>query len=160
LSKDYEITFNVADQAKILLDYLLDLDVQRPSLLVLIGNSTKARALRELVSINRLKSNSRRAYSKIHLYIDASTTFSNRLVLIANSNFSICSRIKLQVASTKYYKTTSRVLLQRQDNALAMNLCESVNYMYFRLLLLFIDIFYFFAIDLKGLRPIVYRLAS
>jgi hypothetical protein len=159
-SKDHEITLDVADRAKILLDYLPDPDVQRPSLLVLIGNSAKARALRELVSINGPKSDGRRAHGEIHLHIDASTTFSNRPVLIADGDLPIRGRIKPQVASAKCHETTSRVLPRRQDNAPAMNLRESVDHMYFRLLSPFTDVFCFFAVDLKGLRPIACRLAS
>jgi hypothetical protein len=83
---------------------------------VLIGNSAKARALKQLVSVNEPKFNGRRAYSKIHLHINAASTFSDRPVLLADSDLPIRSRLKKSMPLEKCYKTATNVLPQLRDN--------------------------------------------
>jgi hypothetical protein len=158
--KDHDITLEISDRAQTILGDLPNPDVQKPSLFVLIGNGAKARALKELVSINQPKFNGRRAHGEIHLHIDASSTFGDRPVLFADGDLPIRGKPKRPLSSEKCHETTNRVLPRLRDNLPGPSLRESVDNVYFRLLSPFTDVFCFFAVDLGGLRPIVCRIAS
>lgn len=127
---------------------------------MLIGNSAKARALKQLVSVNEPKFNGRRAYGKIHLHIDAASTFGDRPVLLADGDLPIRGRLKKSMPLEKCYKTATNVLPRLRDNLpIIKGLQEHVDNVYFRLLSPFTDVFCFFAVDLGGLRPIASCLA-
>ena len=81
-----ETNLEISNREQVLLCNLLDLDAQKPSLIVLIGNTAKAKALRKLVSIYQGKFSGRRAHREIYLHIDASSTFGDRPVLIADGD--------------------------------------------------------------------------
>jgi hypothetical protein len=159
LVKEQDIILETSDRVQTLLSNLPDPDTQRPSLFVLIGNNAKARALRALFSISKLDFYGRRSHGEIHLHLDATSTFSDRPVLLADGDLPLRGKPKKIIASEKCHETISRVLPHLGDNT-PTNLKEYVDSNYLRLLSLFIDVFYFFATDLGGLRPIVRRITS
>ena len=156
LVRNGETTFIQTDQAQTLLYNLPYFESQKPCLFVLVGNSAKTLTLCELTSAKTLKkSASRRGYSEIHLHINPSSTFSNRLVLLAKGDFPSNQTPSKAIPSDGCYKITLKPLPSSirglQDAA--------ANQIYFRLLSPFTNVFYFFAVNLKGLKPIAQRIA-
>ncbi|KAH7393734.1 patatin-like phospholipase-like protein [Cadophora sp. MPI-SDFR-AT-0126] len=154
-----EITFTQSDRAATLLHSLLYLESQRPSLFVLVGNRSKARALRELVSASTGKrSAGRRSYGEIHLHLDPSAPFSGRPILFADGDFPIQQNIKPST-SGKCHEVT-QILLPKTNRLPSETLQAAADSIYFRLLFPFTDVFCFFALDLGGLQPIARRIAA
>lgn len=69
---------------QILLHELPYFKSQRLSLFVLVRNKVKVLALKELVFSTDKKIVAKRGYSEIYLYINLSTTFSDRPILFTN----------------------------------------------------------------------------
>lgn len=166
------------DRLQTLLEDLPDPDEQSPSLLVFIGNRSKAMAIKELAktfsppprygrdsshqhhdewgSKGRTKMNGRRANGEIHLHIHAPSTFSRRPVLLAEGDLPSLDKPRV-LTIEKCHETTSRPLLA--GSPAVPTFSESADKIYSRLLSPFTDVFCFFADDVGQLQPIVQRLA-
>jgi len=152
-----ETTFIQTDRAQTLLHNLPYFESQKPRLFVLVGNSAKTLALRELTSAKTLKkSASRRGHGEIHLHIDPSSTFSDGPVLLAEGDFPSNQTPSKAIPADGCHEITLKPLPSSvrglQDAA--------ADQIYFRLLSPFTDVFCFFAVDLGGLKPIAQRIAS
>jgi hypothetical protein len=101
--------------------------------------------------------NSRRANREIHLYIYALSAFSSRPVLLAEGDLSSLNKLRRALATEKCYETASRQLNSRTPTT--PTLFESVDKIYFRLLLPFTNVFCFFADDVGKFGLIVHHLA-
>lgn len=155
-----EITFTQSDRAATLLHSLLYLESQRPCLFVLVGNRSKARALRELASASIGKrSAGKRGYGEIHLHLDPSAPFSGRPILFADGDFPIQKNSKPSTFG-KCHEVTNILLPQPRESLPSYTLQAAADNVYLRLLFPFTDVFCFFALDLGGLQPIARRLAA
>jgi hypothetical protein len=159
--QDGEVTFAQSDRAATLLHSLPYFESQKPSLFVLIGNRSKARALRELASANTEKrSVGKRGYGEIHLHIDPSATFSDRPVLFADGDFPVQQNSSKPAPAEKCHGVTKRLLPRLRESVPSRGLQTAADNVYFQLLFPFTDVFCFFATDLGGLQPIARRIAS
>lgn len=153
--RDNEITFAQSDRAETLLHSLPYLESQKPTLLVLVGNRSKERALKELALPRTTKnSQSSRGYGEIHLHLDPSTTFSDRPILIADGDIPLQPKAHKVVPLDQCHEITNRSLIGFGDVQAA------ADSLYFRLLSPFTDVFCFFASDLGGLQPIARVIAA
>lgn len=153
--RDNEITFAQSNRAETLLHGLPYLEFQKPTLLVLVGNRSKERALKELALPRTTKnSQSHRRYGEIHLHLDPSTTFSDRPILIADGDIPLQSKAHKVIPLDQCHEITNRSLLGFGD------LQAAADRLYFRLLSPFTDVFCFFASDLGGLQPIARVIAA
>ncbi|KAH7363976.1 patatin-like phospholipase-like protein [Rhexocercosporidium sp. MPI-PUGE-AT-0058] len=176
-ANDGDILLQNTDRLQTLLEDLPDPDEQSPSLLVFIGNRSKAMAVKELAktfsppprygrdssrqnydkqSWSQTKISGRRANGEIHLHIHAPSTFSKRPVLLAEGDLPSIDKQKV-LAIEQCHETTSRPLLA--GTPAVPTFSEAADRTYFRLLSPFTDVFCFFADDLGQLQPVVKRLA-
>jgi hypothetical protein len=110
--KDNEITFAQSDRAEALLRGLPYLESQKPTLLALIGNRSKERALSELALARTTKNSQRnRGYGEIHLHLDPSTTFSDKPILIADGDIPLRPSARKIVPSDQCHEITKRSLI-------------------------------------------------
>jgi hypothetical protein len=134
---------------------------QKPSLFVLVGNGSKARALKELASANPVKKSiGKRGHGEIHLHIDPSATFSDRPILFADGDFPFLRKPSKGMLVDNCHGVTERILMGLSESVPNDHLQTAVDSLYFRLLSPFTDVFCFFAADLGGLQPIALRIAS
>jgi hypothetical protein len=180
-TSDGDVFLQSTDRLHTILEDLPDPDEQHPSLLVFIGNRSKAMAIKELAktfsppprygrdpscqsqyddevsSRGQTKLNGRRAHGEIHLHIHAPSAFSSRPVLLAEGDLPSLDRPSTAMGTEKCHELASRRL---NPEALATPvLAGSADRIYFRLLSPFTDVFCFFADDVGKFRPIVQRLA-
>ncbi|KAH6704320.1 patatin-like phospholipase-like protein [Leptodontidium sp. MPI-SDFR-AT-0119] len=151
-ANDGDILLQNTDRLQTLLEDLPDPDEQSPSLLVFIGNRSKAMAIKE----GQTKMNGRRTNGEIHLHIHAPSTFSRSPVLLAEGDLPSLDKPRV-LAIEKCHETTSRPL--HAGTPAAPTFSESADKIYVRLLSPFTDVFCFFADDVGQLQPIVQRLA-
>lgn len=173
---DRDVFLQSTNRLYTLLEDLLDLDKQSLSFLIFIRNRSKAIAIKKLAktfspppryshdpscqsqyddessSRGHIELSDRRANGEIYLHIHTLSTFSNRLVLLTKGDLSSLDKPRQALATEKYYKTMSR---QLNSQTLTPTLSESTDKIYFRLLLPFTDIFYFFVDDVRKFRPII-----
>ena len=178
---DGDVFLQNTDRLHTLLEDLPDPDEQSPSLLVFIGNKSKAMAIKELAktfsppprygrdpscqsqhddessSRGQTKLNGRRAHGEIHLHIHAPSTFGSRPVLLAEGDLPSSDKLRRALATEKCHETASRQL--NSMTLITPTLSDSADKIYFRLLSPFTDVFCFFADDVGKFRPIVQRLA-
>ncbi|KAH8650337.1 acyl transferase/acyl hydrolase/lysophospholipase [Tricladium varicosporioides] len=152
-----EISLLESDRLQTLTHHLQDPDTQRPSLFVLIGNTSKSLALRELFRTKKApRFRSKRHAGEIHLHIDPSRIFHSRPVLIADGDLPQQSlRVKVPVAE-KCHETIRRKL----PRAVAGPVDGTTSDIYSRLLLPFADVFCFFSSDIGGFRQIARHIAA
>jgi len=130
-------------------------DVQRPSLLVLIGNAAKTIALRELFGVKRKRQFSiKPGPAEIHLHIDPSSVFHEKPLLIAEGDLS--EKQKGEAPTNKCHDVTRRSV--RRGSELGPGRIASG--VYARLLSPFADVFCFFCDDLGGLQQVARHLAA
>ena len=178
---DGDVFLQNTDRLHTLLEDLPDPDEQSPSLLVFIGNKSKAMAIKELAntfsppprygrdpscqsqhddessSRGQTKLNGRRAHGEIHLHIHPPSAFSSRPVLLAEGDLPSLDKPRRALATEKCHETASRQL--NSMTLITPTLSESADKIYFRLLSPFTDVFCFFADDVGKFRPVVQRLA-
>jgi hypothetical protein len=100
--------------------------------------------------------NNKQTYGKIHLHIHALSAFSSRPILLAKKDLPNLGKPRALTAK-KCYKTLSKQLSTRALTT--PTLFVFVNKIYLRLLLLFTNVFCFFADNIKQFKPIIQRLA-
>lgn len=179
-TNDGDVFLQSTDRLHTLLEDLPDPDEQSPSLLVFIGNKSKARAIKELAktfsppprygrdpscqsqhddessSRSQASLNGRRAHGEIHLHIHAPSAFSSRPILLAEGDLPSLDKPRALVAE-KCHETSSRQLGTRALTT--PTLSASADKIYLRLLSPFTDVFCFFADDVGQFSPIVQCLA-
>jgi hypothetical protein len=180
-TSDGDVLVQSTDRLHTILEDLPDPDAQQPSLLVFIGNRSKARAIKELAktftppprygrdpsclsqyddevsSRGQTKLNGRRTHGEIHLHIHAPSTFSSRPVLLAEGDLPSLDRASTALGTEKCHELESR---QIEPEGLATpSLAGAADRIYSQLLLPFTDVFCFFAEDVGKFQPIVQRLA-
>jgi hypothetical protein len=124
---------------------------------VLIGNTSKSLALRELFRTKKApRFKSKRHAGEIHLHLDPSRIFHTRPVLITDGDLPQQSlRAKVPVAE-KCYETIRRNL----PRAVAGPVNRTTDSIYSCLLLPFADVFCFFSSDIGGFRQIARYVAA
>ncbi|KKY22693.1 putative patatin-like phospholipase [Phaeomoniella chlamydospora] len=131
-------------------------DIQKPSLLVLIGNTAKSVALRELFGVKKAQwFKGKPGSGKVHLHLDPSSIFSCKPLLLADVEFSKHNLRDKAATADKCHETTKRVI--RRDGQCLDDIAEEI---YTHLLFPFVDVFCFFASDLGGFRQIARHLAA
>jgi hypothetical protein len=161
-SRNNETIFSVSDRATNLFRCLPNIQFQTPTLLVFIGNKSKTLALRELVLLNsKDKAAGKRRNGEIHLHTDPSSVFSDRPILIADSDFSLEARSVTPLSADDCHEVSSTVLPRLRSSVNETStILKAADNLHLKLLSPFTDIFCFFAADLGGLHPIARRLAS
>jgi hypothetical protein len=148
-----------SDKLQTLTHHLQDPDTQQPSLFVLIGNTSKSSALRELFGIKKAwKFRSNRYAGEIHLHLDPSSIFNSRPILIADGDLPQ-QGLRIKGPSThKCHETTRRSCPKPADSCNTLD--GTTDSIYSRLLLPFADVICFFSADLGGFRQIAQHLAK
>ena len=150
-----DTTLLESERLRLLTTHMQDPDTQQPSLLVLVGNTSKSLALRELFGIKRTRrSRSKRYAGEIHLYLDPSTIFYSRPILLADGDLPQQSLRERAPMTDRCHETISRILLRAEAG-----LSYSALSIYSRLLLPFTDVFCFFSADVGGFRQIARYMA-
>lgn len=140
-----------------LIESIPDPDEQTPSLVVLVGNASKAAALRESFGVRRLWHGvAKRARGEVHLHVDPSSVFGKPL-LVADSDPLSHPILKTPTrpAST-CHETTTRTIHRPAGTAVDGLLSG----LFGRLLFPFADVFCFFCEDLGGLQSVARLLAA
>ncbi|EUC27395.1 hypothetical protein COCCADRAFT_111821 [Bipolaris zeicola 26-R-13] len=145
-----------SDRAQTLLANSPTAGVQCPSLFVLIGSTSKARAIQELVSAKA--STTRRAHGEVHLQLDHSSAFSERPIYIADSDIPERHQRGRIIPADSCHETIAHSFYQAGKRPLdASRIAETI---YAQLLHPFADVFCLFAADLGGLRRISRQVAA
>jgi hypothetical protein len=138
---------------------LQDPDTQQPNLFVLIGNTSKSLALRELFGIKKAwKFRSNRYAGEIHFHLDPSSIFNSRPILIADGDLPQQDLRTKGPSIQKCHETTRRSYTKLAE--LCNTLDGTTDSIYSRLLLPFADVICFFFADLGGFRQIARHLAK
>jgi hypothetical protein len=90
--------------------------------------------------------NNKQAYSEIYLYIHALSAFSSRPILLAKGDLPSLGKPRA-LAAKKCYKTLSKQLSIKALTTLTLSVFADK--IYLRLFLLFINVFCFFADNIK-----------
>lgn len=137
-------------------------DFKQPSFFVLIGNTTKVAALRELFGIKKTRRlKVKQASGLVHLHIQASSIFSERPIYIADSDLCTDSSNRRAPNISKCHEITRKVLRKKYADGTIHSpiVGQMVDDICTRLLFPFVDIFCLFSNDLGGLSNVVRHLA-
>jgi hypothetical protein len=150
-----------SDRLQTLTRQIRDPDTQQPSLLVLIGKTPKALALRELFGIKTAgKLTSKRIAGEIHLHLAPYSIFSRPILVADGDLYQRSVRLKAPRIGN-CHGTTRRTLLRTASPAVLPRTTqdESIDNIYPLLLLPFTDVFCMFSTDIGGFRQIARHLA-
>lgn len=145
-----------SDRAQTLLAHSPYVEEQQPSLFVLIGSTSKARAVRELISAKSVTPT--RAHGEVHLHLDPSSAFSKRPIYVADSDIPTRHRQGRALPVASCHETISHAF--RQTGVQSLNASSAAAQVHARLLHPFADVFCLFAADLGGLRGISRQVAA
>ncbi|KIV98497.1 uncharacterized protein PV09_09699 [Verruconis gallopava] len=144
----------ISDHLDITTTQIPELDSQRPSLFVPIGNRAKTVTLRELFGAKRnQRLLTKRVPGKIHLHVEACSIFNQRPLLIADSDIPT-NTLRAKIPSTKCHETTKQIV----QKPASFGEISSINYS--QLLQPFVNVFCFFSDDLGGFKNIAHHLAT
>ncbi|PSN58648.1 hypothetical protein BS50DRAFT_510039, partial [Corynespora cassiicola Philippines] len=144
-----------SDRLRRLIRHIPHPDTQRPSLIVLIGNTGKLRALRALFGLRRVRRcTTKRQVGEIHLHLDPSSAFTGRPILLAESNLPRHNLERTSSTPETCHETT-RYPIKRVDGD-----AQAETGIYTNLLFPFTDVFCFFATDVGGLEQVAHQLAT
>ncbi|KAH8756094.1 hypothetical protein F5883DRAFT_718658 [Diaporthe sp. PMI_573] len=146
-----ETLFLVSDRAQKLTATIPDCDVQQPSLFVLIGNTTKSAALREIFGIRRSRRSPFQRGHGLHLHVDPSSIFRRRPLLVAEGD--IRSSYAPKHARGKCHRVNKRIIERPRHESEIAQISTSV---YSQLLYPFADVFMFFSDDIGGLKQVAH----
>ncbi|KAI9767708.1 MAG: hypothetical protein M1839_004369 [Geoglossum umbratile] len=153
-----ETTLLETDTLQTLTNHIRYPDMQQPSLFVLIGNTAKSLALRELFGVKKTrKFKGKRNTGEIHLHLDPSSIFYNRPILFADGDLPKEDLRKNLAVAEKCHVTTRRSLSKVR---MGLSLNEIADSIYTRLLFLFADVLCFFSSDLGGFKQIACHMAA
>ena len=147
----------VSDRLQNIINHIPNPDIQRPSLIVLIGNTAKLVALQELFGVKRTrKLTTKRNVGEIHLHVDPSSVFHRRPLLIADGDLP-SKGLRTKIPTYKCHEVTTRTV-QRTNECSRFD--EVATGIYAQLLFPFTDVFCFFADDLGGFKQVARHLAA
>ena len=149
-----ESTLLESDKLQRLVKHIPDPDHQEPSLLVLIGNKSKAIALKESFGFKRYRGfRARRSAGEIHLHLDSRSAFGVRPLLVADSDLPD-QNFQTKFAEQRCHNVKKRPLTGESAlNVVAKDLF--INLLYY-----FTDVFCFFSDDVGGLRVVAQEVAA
>ncbi|KAH9905226.1 FabD/lysophospholipase-like protein [Xylariomycetidae sp. FL2044] len=145
----------VSDRVRHILNQIPDRDVESPQLLVLIGNTAKAVALRELFGVKTRNHGANRGLGEVHLHLDPRSAFHGKPLLIADSDLSGSTRARFPPGDCHEFKPR---VMQRSSHASDPGWIA--NGIYAQLLSPFSDVFCVFSDDIGGFRPVARHLAA
>ncbi|KAJ0100665.1 hypothetical protein J7T55_002025 [Diaporthe amygdali] len=145
----------VSDRTERLTSSIPDCDIEQPSLFVLIGNTTKSSALREVFSVRRSRSAGFKRSRGLHLHVDPSSIFRGRPLLIAEGD--IRSSITAKLTKGRCHRIIKRTVERPSHGS---TIAQISNGIYSQLLYPFADVFVFFSDDIGGLRQVACALAQ
>jgi hypothetical protein len=155
-----EVTLLESDRLRTLTKYIQFPDTQKPSLLVLVGNTTKSIVLRELFGVKRVRRfRTKRTVGEIHLHLDPSTIFTGRPIFLADGDSPSQALRTKSTIGDKCHETT-RHTVQWSTFLPGMSLSGVGASIYTHLLSPFTDLFCFFSTDLGGFRQIAISIAA
>lgn len=150
-----------SDRLRTLTNQIPDPDAQQPSLFVLIGNTSKSLALRDLFGVKKARNfRGKRTAGEIHLHIDPAGIFHSRPIFLANGDLTGQSLRSKAPAADDCHDTTRRALPRSVAGLPSVSLDEVTDSIYSRLLFPFTDVFCFFSADLGGFRQIARHIAA
>jgi hypothetical protein len=154
LSMDCEgktVSLYISDRVQTLTSGLSDPDVQRPTLLALVGNCVKSVVLREAFGVKPKRAATKRAAGEVHLHLDAQSSSSDRPIFIAESDFIPAEEKNKCAVLDGCHDTTQRALIEDSVVHAADGLASDL---YSQMLFQFVDVFCFFVSDLGGFKRI------
>ncbi len=160
-TQDNEITFFEFDRLRTLVDEIFNPDHQELSLLILIENTAKTLALREILSATKgWKTGRRRRHDEVHLHLNFFSTFHESSILFTKGDFPDRNARAQHDFNEKCHETIRRILSRVREDV--FEACQSaiVDYLYFRLFYSFVDVFCFFSANFDEFSSIVRHLAS
>jgi hypothetical protein len=149
-----EIALRISNRLLNITDSLTDPYVQKPSIILLIGNKQKHTTLREIFHVK--KTQAKRSANEIHLHVDPYSVFDSKPVLLAESDF-ISSTIREEVDKDKCHNVR-RVTFQRTSTKPDPH--SDAASVYLQLLSPFIDVICIFSDDIGGSERVAYHLAT
>lgn len=106
-----EIALLESDRLQTLINHIPNPDLQKPSLLVLIGDAAKSVALRELFGVKRVRwFKGKPGPGEVHLHLDPSTIFSCRPLLLADVEFPKHGLRGKAATADRCHETTRRAI--------------------------------------------------
>lgn len=133
-----------------ILDCVPTPDFQQPTLLVLIGNVSKAIALRELFGVKRAgRFNLRQSPTEVHFHVDPTTFFGDNPLFIANGD--LCDQPAVKTVAAKAQDMTQRLIKRPSEE---FGFSGPTGSIYTQLLAPFANVFCFFCEDLGGFKRI------
>jgi hypothetical protein len=145
-----------SDRAQTLLANSPYIEEQCPSLFVLIGSISKARAIQELVSVK--SPTPPYVHGELHLHLDPSSAFSKRPIYVADGNIPERHRRGKIPPAASCHETIRHSF--RQTGKEPLDASSAAGQVYAQLLHPFADVFCLFAADLGGLRGISHQVAA
>ncbi|RAQ99165.1 patatin-like phospholipase-like protein [Stemphylium lycopersici] len=143
-----------SDRLQALIAGLGDPHVQQPSLVVLVGNTEKATAMRTLFRVRGSRKCKIRHLGEVHVHLDPSTALLERPLLVASCD----THERCQSWSDARGETCHGAQRHWLWRPFARG--NAADGAYARILGPFADVFCFFAADVGGLRPVAKRLAG
>ncbi|KAK3933650.1 acyl transferase/acyl hydrolase/lysophospholipase [Diplogelasinospora grovesii] len=153
--KDQSFVLEASDRAQRLLDYLPRPEEQAPSLITLVGNQSKLRALREL-GISGTGPKGKRGHGEIHLFVSPSSQRADRPILIADGDMPLQNRLGRPWKPQLCHEISVRPF---PGDVVSDKLVNIADHIYYRVLFPFTDAICFFATDLGGIERVVQHLA-
>lgn len=155
-SQGSETQLLVSSRLENLTKLIPDPHSRHPSLLVLIGNTGKSVALRELFGARRDRQGGlRRGTGEIHLHFDPSAIFFGRPLFIAEGD--ICNSPAGKIVNERCHDVVTRTVQRPRRWS---KLEQISNGLYAQLLYPFADVFCFFSDDIGGFRQVARCLAE
>jgi hypothetical protein len=145
-----------SDRAQTLLANSPYIEEQCPSLFVLIGSISKARAIQELVSVK--SPTPAYVHGEVHLHLDPSSAFSKRPIYVADGNIPERHRRGKIPPAASCHETIRHSF--RQTGKEPLDASSAAGQVYAQLLHPFADVFCLFAADLGGLRGVSRQVAA
>lgn len=146
----------VSDRAQAIIDCIPNPDVQKPSLLVLIGNAAKSIALRELFGVRRARRfNLNQNPSEVHLHVDPLSVFSEQPLVIAHGD--LADKPNGKLSASKGDNITRRAIRRPREE---FGFGGPIGGIYSQILSPFASVYCFFCDDLGGFKRVARHLAA
>lgn len=121
-------------------------DNQCPSLFLMVGNSSKSPAIKQMFGVIRARTFPRQNPGGIHIHLDSSTAFSDRPLLVAEGDL-----LSKPLNSFECYESARLTINRPVKVADKCSFLETVaNQLYSQVIIPFVDVICFFADDLAS----------